>query len=61
MSQFYKTSPNKNKAKIFNDYKVDPERIKKIMMKLTFGRLRKMQALVRGFLVRRKVYPKLLE
>jgi hypothetical protein len=31
------------------------------MMKLTFGRLRKMQALVRGFLVRRKVYPKLLE
>jgi len=31
------------------------------MMNLTFVRLRKMQALVRGFLVRRKVYPKLLE
>jgi hypothetical protein len=31
------------------------------MMKLTFVRLRKMQALVRGFLVRRKIYPKLLQ
>jgi hypothetical protein len=32
-------------------------RIKKLMMKLTYPRLRKMQALVRGFLVRRKIYP----
>jgi hypothetical protein len=39
---------------------IDPERIKKLMMKLTFVRLRKIQALARGFLVRRKVYPKLL-
>ena len=31
------------------------------MMKLTLPRLRKMQALVRGFLVRRKIYPKVLE
>lgn len=31
------------------------------MMKLTMARLRKMQALVRGFLVRRNVYPKVLE
>jgi hypothetical protein len=35
--------------------------LKKLMMKLTLFRLRKMQALVRGFLVRRKVYPKLLQ
>ena len=34
---------------------------KKLMMKLTLPRLRKMQALVRGFLVRRKVYPSLLK
>lgn len=31
------------------------------MIKLTLPRLRKMQALVRGFLVRRKIYPPLLE
>lgn len=31
------------------------------MMKLTLPRLRKMQALVRGFLVRRTVYPGKLE
>jgi len=31
------------------------------MMKLTLPRLRKMQALVRGFIVRRKVYPPLLK
>lgn len=31
------------------------------MIKLTLPRLRKMQALVRGFLVRRKVYPGKLE
>lgn len=34
---------------------------KKIMMKLTLPRLRKMQALVRGFLTRRKIYPILLQ
>lgn len=34
---------------------------RKIMMKLTLPRLRKMQALVRGFLTRRKIYPPLLE
>jgi hypothetical protein len=31
---------------------------KQIVKKLGLARLRKMQALVRGFLVRRKVYPK---
>jgi|688.fasta_scaffold270945_2 hypothetical protein len=30
------------------------------MMKLTLPRLRKMQALVRGFITRRKIYPPLL-
>lgn len=31
---------------------------KQIIKKLGLGRLRKMQALVRGFLVRRQVYPR---
>jgi hypothetical protein len=34
---------------------------KQILKKLGLGRLRKMQALARGFLVRRKIYPKKLE
>ena len=34
---------------------------KKLIIKLTLPRLRKMQALVRGFLVRRKIYPVLLQ
>jgi hypothetical protein len=34
---------------------------KQIIKKLGLGRLRKMQALVRGFLVRRQVYPRELE
>lgn len=34
---------------------------KALIKKLGLGRLRKMQALVRGFLVRRKIYPKELE
>jgi hypothetical protein len=34
---------------------------KQILKKLGLGRLRKMQALVRGFLVRRKIYPRELE
>lgn len=34
---------------------------KQIIKKLGLGRLRKMQALVRGFLVRRQIYPRELE
>lgn len=34
--------------------------LKKLMIKLTLTRLRKIQGLVRGFLFRRKVYPRLL-
>lgn len=34
---------------------------KQIIKKLGLGRLRKMQALVRGFLVRRQVYPRELQ
>ena len=34
--------------------------LKPIILKLGLHRLRKMQALVRGFLVRRKIYPKKL-
>ena len=52
---------NDDKLAIIKMKQVDPERIKKLMMKLTFVRLRKMQALARGFLVRRKLYPKLLQ
>ena len=37
------------------------KRTRQLIIKLTMPRLRKMQALVRGFLVRRKVYPALLE
>lgn len=47
-----KTSENPLKNTIAMD-----KQTKKLMMKLTLPRLRKMQALVRGFLVRRTIYP----
>ena len=47
------SSLQRSEAKPFN--------AKEIVKKLGFARLRKMQALVRGFIVRRTVYPKELK
>lgn len=62
-------SPTQTKMIDYNgsllDQRGKPEALarqtRQLMIKLTLPRLRKMQALVRGFLVRRKIYPPLLE